>query len=111
MLQRPAEDSAKIEHETSLYLAAINFVKGFINLVKFACLTLNPCSPCGMQLKRLSEIYALSDEGSLDRSWNVVSGNSTLIRLNKLAMITGMDMHRSPAVLRSPSDVLIFRNR
>lgn len=38
-----------------------------VNFLKFSCLTLNLCSPCGMQLKGLGKIHAIADNRSLDR--------------------------------------------
>ena len=59
--------SSKVENQASFHLAAINFIKGFVNIFKFSRLTFDPCFPCGMQLKGLGKIHAIAEEGSLDR--------------------------------------------
>jgi hypothetical protein len=55
---------SKTEYQTSFCPSARYFFKGFVNALKFSCLTHHLCSPSGMQLKSLGEIYAVADDRS-----------------------------------------------
>ena len=63
-LYRPLIENRTLEE---LRFTALDFVKGMVNFLKFWCLTLNLCSPCGMELKCLGKIHAIADNRSLDR--------------------------------------------
>jgi hypothetical protein len=58
---------SQIEYQTSLGVPPLDFFKSIVNILKFSRLTLNLCSPCGMQLKGLGKIHAIADNRSLDR--------------------------------------------